>query len=287
MTFSRGGREVSLGRSGEEPTLHLQGSTGLGVAPVLVDKSDRLGGDGSILRGVRYGDREVFIPLMVQQPSTGDLSLWRRQLNRLLAPVSGNPEASLVEVRIQDPATGTDRMIRGVYTGGMEGDFGPDFGGDWQTLGVTFDCPDPWWLGPERLRTLRLAPGSKPFLSQTVPFFPVILAPSSVLGEWDVDIEGDGEVWPSWEITGPGRDLKIESGKDRIFIEGDLAAGETVLIQTRPRRITPVGMWGRTSLDSTLFPLKPGSNHIKASMVNASAETTIRLVWRERYLEGV
>src|SRR5699024_34886 len=29
-----------------------------------------------------------------------------------------------------------------------------------------FECPDPWWLGPERIQTLRLNPGSKPFLSE-------------------------------------------------------------------------------------------------------------------------
>lgn len=286
VTFSRNGQDIVLGRSGDSPVLHLHGSTGLGLAPVEVSKSSRLAGDGSIVRGVRYADREVFIPLFVEQPSTGDLSLWRRELNRLLAPASGDPGGSLVDVRVEDPATGTVRIARGIYTGGLEGDFGSDFYGNWQTLGVTFECPDPWWLGPERTQTLQVDPGSKPFLSDSVPFFPIILGSSTVVGEFDVPIEGDGEVWPVWEITGPGTDLLIQRGDERIFIAGEFPAGDVTRIQTRPRRITP-DRWDDVSLDSTLFSLQPGQNRIHITMVGATPETLVRLVWQERYLEGI
>ena len=177
-------------------------------------------------------------------------------------------------------------MIRGIYTGGLEGDFGDDYRGTWQTLGLTFDCPDPWWLGPEHLRTLQVAPGTKPFLSQTVPFFPVILAQSTVQGRFDVTVEGDGPAWPSWEVVGPGRDLLIESGSDRIFIEGEFPADSPVLIDSQNGRIIP-DRWDYVSLDSSLFPLAPGNHQIKVSMVGADESTLVRLVYRERYLEGV
>ena len=286
VSFSRNGQDIGLGRSGEDAVLHLRGSEGLGIAPVEIADSARLGGDGSIVRGVRYGKREVFIPLLAEMGSTGDLHEWRRSLNRLLAPTPGDPSGSLVDVTIDDPSTGTSRMIRGIYTGGLEGDFGDDYRGTWQTLGLTFDCPDPWWLGPERLRTLQVAPGTKPFISQTVPFFPVVLAPSNVVGAWDIEIRGDGEVWPSWEVVGPGRDLLIESGSDRIFIEGEFPADSTVLIDSQNGRIIP-DRWDDVSLDSTLFPLAPGNHQIKVSMVGADENTLVRLVYRERYLEGI
>lgn len=286
VTLARDGEELALGRSGRDDVVHLEGSMGLGIAPVELADSERLGGDGSITRGVRFGKREVFIPVFVEKASTGELHEWRRALNRLLSPVSGDPAASLVDIRIEDPTTGTSRMVRGIYKAGLEGDFGSDYRGHWQKLGLTFECPDPWWLGPERLRTLQVAPGTKPFLSQSVPFFPVVLAPSNVVGAWDIDVQGDGVVWPSWEVVGPGRDLLIESGSDRIFIEGEFSSTPT-LIQTRPRRITPVERWEDTSMDSVLFPLKPGPNRVKVSMVGADANTLVRLVYRERYLEGV
>ena len=281
VSFARDGEVFELGRSGTDPVLHLHGSTGLGLGPVSIASSERLAGDGSIVRGVRYDAREVFIPLYVEAASTGELSAVRRDLTALLAPHRGP-----VDVRIVDPATGSDRMIRGYYTEGLDGDFGDTFHGTWQTLGLTFTCPDPWWLGPERLVELRVNPGAKPFLSDTVPFFPVILAQSVVQGRFDVDIEGAGPVLPSWEVVGPGEDLRISNGTDVIEIDGEFEAGTSTVIDAATGRITP-DRWADTSLRSRLFALEPGRQTITVSLVGATTDTVVRLVYRERYLEGV
>ena len=280
VSFSRDGRVVELGRSGESPALHLHGSTGLGLAPVDIKSSERLSGDGSIVRGVRYGARDVYVPLLL---SGTELSVTeaRRDLTRLLAPHLGP-----VDVRIQDPVTGTDRMIRGYLRDGMEGDFGTDFGRSWHRLGLTFECPDPWWLGPERLVSLQVNPGSKPFLSETVEFFPVVLAQSVVVGEFEVTIDGAGPVLPSWEVVGPGEDLRISNGTDVIEIDGEFEAGTSTVIDAATGRITP-DRWADTSLRSRLFALEPGRQTIKVSLVGATTDTVVRLVYRERYLEGV
>ena len=280
VSFSRDGRVVELGRSGESPALHLHGSTGLGLAPVDIKSSERLSGDGSIVRGVRYGARDVYVPLLL---SGTELSVTeaRRDLTRLLAPHLGP-----VDVRIEDPVTGTDRMIRGYLRDGMEGDFGTDFGRSWHRLGLTFECPDPWWLGPEQIVELRIDPGSKPFISQSVPFFPVMLAQSSVQGQFEVDILGDGPVWPSWQVTGPGVDLTISNGQDVIEISGEFDASSPVLIETGPGRITP-DRWADLSLRSRLFSLDPGQQMLTVTLVGASTDTLVRLTYQERFLEGV
>ncbi|WP_341856439.1 phage tail domain-containing protein [Brachybacterium sp. GPGPB12] len=246
-----------------------------------IASTDRITGDGSIVRGVRYGAREVYLPLLMESDSVAGLSRMRRELNRLLAPHLGP-----VEIRIEDPATGTDRMIRGYYREGLDGDFGDGFHGSWQTLGLTFECPDPWWLGPEQTVELRVNPGSKPFLSDTVPFFPVILAQSTVQGRFDVTIEGDGPVWPAWEVLGPGTDLVIARGTDRIEIAGTFSPTSPVLIDTAAGRITP-DRWADTSLRSRLFSLDPGQQSLTVTLVSATPATLVRLTYRERYLEGV
>ena len=280
VSFSRGGQVFELGRSGEAAALHLTGSTGLGLAPVDIKSSERLSGDGSIVRGVRYGARDVYVPLLL---SGTELSVAeaRRDLTRLLAPHLG-----MVDVRIQDPVTGTDRTIRGYLREGMEGDFGSDFGRSWHRLGLTFECPDPWWLGPERLVELRVNPGAKPFLSDTVPFFPVILAQSVVQGRFDVEIDGDGPVSPVWEVLGPGTDLRISDGSSVIEIDGDFPAESPVVIDTGSGRIVP-DRWADTSLRSRLFDLAPGRHSLTVTLVSATADTLVRLTYRERYLEGI
>lgn len=281
VSLSRDGETFTLGRGPDDPVLHLYGSTGLGLAPVDIASTDRITGDGSIVRGVRYGAREVYLPLLMEADSVAGLSRMRRELNRLLAPHLGP-----VEIRIEDPASGTDRMIRGYYREGLDGDFGDGFHGSWQTLGLTFECPDPWWLGPEQTVELRVHPGSKPFLSDTSPFFPVILAQSVVQGRFDVTIEGDGPVWPAWEVLGPGTDLVIARGTDRIEIAGTFSPTSPVLIDTAAGRITP-DRWADTSLRSRLFSLDPGQQSLTVTLVSATPATLVRLTYRERYLEGV
>lgn len=281
MSLSRNGQVFTLGRSGDEPVLHIQGSMGLGLAPVAVASSEHLSGDGSTVRGVRYGAREVFLPLLVEAGSTAELTAIRRDLMRLLAPHLGP-----VDIRIVDPSTGTDRLIRGYYTSGLSGEFGADFHGSWQTLGLTFDCPDPWWLGDEHTTTFRVNPGVKPFLSNTVPFFPMVLAQSTVIGRFEVDIAGDGEAYPVWEVTGPGEDLIISDGVSEVRIDGMFKPGEVVRIDTRDGRITP-DRWADVPVDSRLFALQPGRSVLTVTMVGASEDTTVLLSYRERFLEAI
>lgn len=282
VSFSRDGETFTLGRGPDDPVLHLHGSTGLGLAPVSIASSERITGDGGIVRGVRYGAREVYVPLLMEAESVGALSLMRRELTRLLAPHRGP-----VEIRVEDPATSTDRMVRGYLREGLDGDFGDGFYGSWQTLGLTFECPDPWWFGPEQTMTLQINPGSKPFLSESVPFFPVVIAQSFAQGEWSIDVDGDGEVYPTWEITGPGSDLLIESDAGRIFIAGEFRADAGVFrIDTGSGRMTP-DRWNDANLGINLFPLQPGNNTVGVSLAGATTATTVRLVWRERYLEGI
>ena len=211
VSFSRDGRVVELGRSGEAPALHLHGSTGLGLAPVDIKSSERLSGDGSIVRGVRYGVRDVYVPLLL---SGTELSVTeaRRDLTRLLAPHLGP-----VDVRIEDPVTGSDRMIRGYLRDGMEGDFGTDFGRSWHRLGLTFECPDPWWLGPERTTELRIKPGSKPFISDRGyerknlaynPSFESGLDQGAIKSDWSAN--GTGGVDSAWAGSG-SRSVRVEA----------------------------------------------------------------------------
>lgn len=278
VSFARDGEAVVLGSgTGSEPILHLHGSTGLGLPPVSVAKTDRLAGDGSAVRGVRYGDREVFLPLLLRGKSQAELDEVRAGLYALLAPHRGP-----VEVRVQSPTMGTDRYVRGYLTDGLTGDFGDGYHGSWQKVGLTFDCPDPWWMGEQRLVEMRVAAGVKPFISDTVPFFPVVLAGSTVQGAFAVEIESDAPVRPVWQVEGPGSTLLISSGSERIYAERAFAAGQVVTFDARTGTITP-DIWDSVSLDSSLFSLPPGQSTVTVAMTGATPDSVVRLVYRERY----
>lgn len=280
VTFSRNGKELSLGRS-DDDVLHIYGSTGLGIPPVSIATSDRIGGHGAMTRGVRYDVRKLFIPLLINKSTMGDATKVRRDLYRLLAPHLGE-----VTINIYDPPTGSNRSIDGFLIDGLTGDFSSGFHGNWQTLGLDFQCNSPWWLGEERSILLRLNPGTKPFISDHESFFPVILAQSSVEGRFTIDVSGDEPVFPIWEITGPGSDLVISNGEESFKIMGDLKMGESVRINMETGKMEP-DIWSRVSLDSNVFSLKPGANHLKISMANATADSQVRGYYRERFLEAL
>lgn len=282
VSFHRGEQSFTLGTESDAEVLHLHGSTGLGLAPIAHSLSDRIGASGSLHRGVRYEARELFLPLLIYKDSYAEATAVRRQLYRFLAPHLGP-----VEIRIEDPATGTCRGIFGYLKGGLDGDFGGDFHGNWQKIGLTFICPDPWWLGEPRMISLKVNPGIKPFLSETVPFFPVTLAQSTLKGEYNLDIQGDGPIFPVWEVTGAGQDLTLTSGKGETFrVLHTLKEGESYTIDTEKKLLTP-DLWDKVPLDSQMFALAPGLNRLSVSMVGATERATVTAIYRERFMEAI
>lgn len=282
VSFHRDGQQLTLGAEGStDDLLHLYGSTGLGLPPVSHALTERVGASGSLLRGTRYNAREIFIPLLVQKRSYAELTAARRHLYQLLAPHHGE-----IEIRVKDPATGTSRSIFGRYQEGLEGDFGSNFHGHWQTLGLTFICPDPWWLGQEKLLTIELGKQTKPFISTSSPFFPVVLSQSSVQDQFTLEISGDGEVFPTWVVSGPGTDLTLSNGDETLTINHTFKAGEGITIDTELRRTTP-DLLSKVPLSSRFFSLRPGANQIKATMVGASPDSSITGIYREKYLEAI
>lgn len=290
VSFERDGRAITLGTQGSDPVLHIHGSTGLGLPPVDIATTPRIGGDGSIVRGVRYGSSTVFIPIDVLMASTGEMTAWRRDLTRALAPHLGP-----VTVRVVDPVSGSDRRIQGLLKEGLTGDFGDGYHGSHATLGLVFQCDDPWWRGPDRMLQQKIAPPLKPLIvdgtTRTDPFFPVMIGSATVLGAFDVEVGGDGPIDVVWEITGPGTDLVItvdpQDAPSGVFsVSGEIRAGESIRIDGRTGTVTPVSTWDRISLSSQFVRLTPGVNRVRIQLTSATEDAVIRGTWTERFLEG-
>lgn len=122
-----------------------------------------------------------------------------------------------------------------------------------------------------------------------IPFFPVFVYSSVVEGVYTLDIEGDEEVWPTWEIGGPGTDLLIENMTtgEALFIEGDIFEKITIVTDPQLQDIysdtwADGQWWDRVDIkQGALFPLEAGENKIKVTMVGATQASYVKYSYEE------
>lgn len=286
--FRRGDERYQLtdpADAGNERAMLIHGSTGLGIAPVVVTPDPLVGAHGSLLRNVRLDERDISIPVFMQRDSQGELDEVRRGLETFLSPLRTGLNLS-VEHEGQDY-----REIGVVYTGGLEGDYGDDYHGVWEKRLLEFKATDALWRGAPEVISKAVAPGVKPFISGSIAFFPIILGASTVQGRVTFSVRGDSPTAPVWTITGPGRDLlirEISTGK-RFQLDGTITS--PITIDMAAGDITAEGatrgeLWSRVSLDSEMVPMSPGVSEWEVSMVGATTASRIDVSYEPRWLVG-
>ncbi|MEV8166224.1 phage tail domain-containing protein [Rothia kristinae] len=265
----------------------IYGSTGLGIAPVDVETVSVPSGNGSLLRHTRLAERDIYLPVALFGETVEECDQLRDELMALVDPLAG-PVRITVQSQTREQHA---RWIDAVYTEGLSGDYSKDFNGVTHKLGLKFRAPDALWRLDTVTRQWQIAPGVKPFLSKTTPFFPIILTSSSIAGRFRIDVQGQEPVWPVWTVTGPGEDLTITSGGKRIRIDGALKAGEVITIDTANGDVyngenLNGELWSRVSLDTELFQLQPGAQDVQVTLTGASEASMLTLAYEPLYLAG-
>lgn len=289
LSFHReGGRSLVLGDPRRpDPISVIYGVEGLGAAPVTVVSSPRLAGHGSVLRGSRMEEREIFVPVHLHSDTVGGANELRSYLMEVLSPLD---ERELT-LRVADPRHEAWREIPVRYTGGLEGNFGEGYRGKWQRIGLKLRALDALWRGEPAQIPKQVTPATKPFLSTTVRFFPVQLADSTVAGQMTIDVQGDAPTWPVWTVTPPGSDLSIKHlGTGAKFQLSGLLT-ETVHLDMDTGRLWsqtyPDGqLWDRVSVDSRTFELTPGRNQLEFALIGANSSSMVHVTYAPRYLAG-
>lgn len=281
-----GGESVELGHGARGDRLVLiEGAQGLGMAPASYETAPVPVGHGSILRGSRLDERELFVPFLVDPGSAAEYDAELERLTRLVSPLDTRP----LWLRVQPLGRDEWREIQVRYAGGLDGT-GELYRGDYGTIGLRLRALDALWSGPEETITQTVTAGSKPFVSATVNFFPVMLADASVDGVLSLYVAGDAPTYPVWTVTPPGEDLTINhSSGAGLFLSGALA--ETITLDMRTRELTSASMpngelWDRVSPTSRTFALTPGTNTVEFSMVNATAASLVHVTYRPQFLRG-
>lgn len=270
---------------------------GLGVAPVEL-QSAALAGGGSVFRHARQTEGDVFLPITLSAQSPSQLPGMFDRLVQLVQPGRGVS----YDVVVWDPYGQETRTRRLVFESGLTD---PTRHGHriWKTS-ITGRYMDPFWYGQERILSRKLGALEKKFITAyegtapefddayEFPFFPVMVGGSTIQNEYELQVEGDAPAYWDGYVRGPGTDLQImNQDGDEIFVPGQIS--EPVVIQTKPQEQditladgTPI--WDRVPIGrDVLFPLEPGRNIVKISMVGASPESEIVIRYREAFYHAM
>lgn len=285
-----GGDSVTLGavHGTDSPLVLIEGAQGLGMGPTSHTTAPRLVGHGSILRGSRIDEREIFLPFMLD-PGAGAMEYneWLERVTRLVSPLDHRE----LTLRVTAFGRSSWREMPVKYAGGLDG-AGELYRGEWGTIGLRFKAVDALWRGAPQTIKQQVNPGRKPFLSTTSPFFPVMLADAVIAGEITVAVVGDAPTWPTWTVSPPGSDLTIVKLKTGETFQLLGLIDETITLDMRRGRLTSVTypngeLWDRVPPDKgATFQLDPGSNRLQFAMVGASEASFLHMVYQPRYLRG-
>lgn len=99
--------------------------------------------------------------------------------------------------------------------------------------------PDPFWRGPEQVITAHDTPGGtgKKFYGDHLGVaFPFYIGGAQALGEHRISNPGAGPMWLRWTLTGPLTSPSFGHGDSLLTYDGEIAAGEQVVVVTEPGR---------------------------------------------------
>ena len=280
---------ISFTSTGLDAFTLLEGIEGIGLPPVDHRLTERSGGYGSILRSTHLKEREIFVPLKIMGANQEEvLTAWRRLLDAL-HPSRGSAR---LEVRLPGAAP---RFIDVLYKEGLKGEFGQKYRKTHLSVGLTLLAPHPLFYGEDHL--LSWSPKSsegKHFVSDSQPFFPLILTPSTVGELTEITIESDQNVTPVWRITGPVTDVKVTHQESGAFfqVRETFKPGEWMVLDVATYDVfdsvhTRGELWDKVADGSTLFQLPPGKNTIRVEATNMTDASGIQLVYKPTYLRGI
>lgn len=217
------------------------------------------------------------------------LALVDRLAKALWSQRAGKPAPGILVIARPD---GTARQIKVYCTDGMDlsDDDRTKSGLMWATYPVTLAAPDPFFEDADAT--------SREFGSSTAagvpPMPPIVLAPSSLLGDTSVDNSGDADAYPVWTIHGPGTPTLTNTTTGRSFgLDVSLGDDEVVVVDTRPGMQSAVDQdsvnrWADLVRSSPrdLWQLIPGVNDLNLSIGDSGAGSKISLSFTRRWLRA-
>lgn len=209
------------------------GMSGLSMPPVDRFITEAAGVPGSLWRGMRVKEREVFWPTFVVS-SLGSAE-WLAADRKFW---SGLQPDKVGKWSVVD-ATGDQRdlYLRFKDDGGHRTLHDPSLSG-WDVYGLTFVAEEPFWSSSDPItRTWTQGAGAGDFFNSghAPPFH---ISSSATIATAAMPNPGDVEAWPVWTIYGPTTSVTVGLNGRLVQVPFAVAAGHAVVIDTDPRQQT-------------------------------------------------
>jgi hypothetical protein len=261
----------------------LKGTAGRQMPPAVVTTLPAPGSGGSRYVGTFHGERILTLPVVDPGPLDGRPDF--REWPRILDPVKG--QGTLTVVQGDYPG----RQLICVYESGLEAVAETD------RLRIpavlTFRAAYPYWV--DETESEQVVTGEEesffwfPFAGSFAAN-PIRFGPENTFANLVVSNTGDVEAWPVITVKGPATNVEMINETTGLSWQftGDVAAGETLIVDTRPGqklvRLDGVNEYDRLTEDSNLWPLIPGANTITMSATAVVESTYLRFGWRNAWL---
>jgi phage-related protein len=265
------------------PGVRALGDVGLEMPAFTLVEEEVPGQAGARLREVKTLARDVTVPFLLEQPDEAALRGLLRLLARRMNPTRGDGRLR------HTAADGSVRDLICRYAEGLGGSrIVGDAGQTWRRAALVFRALDPYWHdAADRVETF-----TRGTVATFFPFFPLRLTSSEVFASATVDNTGDVESWPVWQVTGPGGPrivLRNLTTRHLLTVETTLAAGNVLTIDTRPgfktvRLGDGSNLFPLLTAASSLWPLAGGLNSVQVEMAGATADSSVVLSYKHRYL---
>lgn len=257
-------------------------------------------GDGAFYAGTRYGPRPIDLVVTIESATVSQQIARKDRLQRALDRRNG--EARLV-CTPPEGGVGAARSIGIRYSAGWDGGTDPDFHLTYERIPFTFAALDPLWRAVDPITVTWGVSASKPFLSATEDFFPVILGSSTVLGAVELNNPGDEDSPAVWRILGPGGPVSVAPGaypEDEdipvgvgFTLDTELEEFDVVFVRTpdggRPgfaRSGDDVNVYDLLGTSPKLWPIPPGVSTAQVRMIGAEPGSEVLLQYWPRFKRG-
>ncbi|MFE9865864.1 phage tail family protein [Streptomyces sp. NPDC005506] len=238
--------------------------------------------DGSVVRGVRAGQRSITIPLHIWDMDRPSCLARFHQIVQDLNPAYGPGTLTFTE------SDGSARRISAYYADGLNGQDDDDkWGRHWMTAVLTFNAPSPYWLGQDRTVTFQVGGGS----DTALPILPWKVRDSQVLGSVKVINLGEVDTYPVWTIKGPATAATITNTTtgESFVLTRTMSSSDTAVIDTREGVKSALlngstNLWPNLNSAAVLWPLRPGSNDVSLTVTGTTGASSVQLSYTSRYL---